>query len=457
MSTTEVATRPEAAPPAVILPKIEPPDPQPAPLDIRRVARAGILVILAFFGLFGGWAVLAPLDSAAVASGQVKVEGERKTVQHLEGGIVGQLLVREGDRVKTGDVLLRLDGTQPRARLELLEGRRLARAALAARLQAERDGHDSILFPDELVNRRGDPTVRDVIEAQTSVFNARRKSLVGERAILGQRIAQTTEEVKGLAGEIAAQDEQIKLIDDEVSGLEKLYKKGLTPVERLLNLKRRRAEIRGLRAKNQAAVARARASVTEIEQRILELQTRMLNEAVSELSEVEAELFDLDQQIRAARDVLSRIDLTAPVDGIVVGLRFHTAGGVIQPGEHILDLVPVGENLIIEARIRPDDIDVVQAGQSAQVRVTAFSQRNLPAMEGKVLTVSADSLVDERSGETFYMAQVGLNERELEKLGDNEMLPGMPAEVMIRIGARSMFDYLLEPLTRTLRRAMRED
>ncbi|MBT3492019.1 MAG: HlyD family type I secretion periplasmic adaptor subunit [Rhodospirillaceae bacterium] len=456
MNETAVVARKEIAPPAVILPKYEPPETESRRLRLNGVVTAGVVVFLAFFGAFGSWAVWAPLDSAAVASGSVKVEGERKTVQHLEGGIVDLLLVREGLLVKAGAVLLRLDDTQARAQLELLDGRHVARAALAARLRAERDSLAKVQIPPFLQGRVGEASVAAAIAAQIGVFDVRQASLAGETEILRQRIAQSGDEVKGLKDEIAAQDEQIDLINREIEGLEKLFAKGLTPLERLLTLKRQRAEIRGYRAKNRASVARAGSAVSEIEQRIIELRNRILNEAVTELSEVESELFDLQQQKRAAKDVLRRTELTAPVDGVVVGLRFHTAGGVIQPGESVLDLVPIGGHLVIEARVQPDDIDVVQAGQGAQVRVTAFNQRDLPAMEGTVVTVSADSLVDERTGEPYYVAQIKINDEEIGKLGEYEMQPGMPAEVMIRTGARTMFDYLLEPLLSTLRRAMRE-
>ncbi|MBC8240810.1 MAG: HlyD family type I secretion periplasmic adaptor subunit [Alphaproteobacteria bacterium] len=456
MSDSALVERPEIAPPAIILPRHEPPVAETKPLRLKGVVGAGLFVCLAFFGAFGGWAAFAPLDSAAVASGTVKVQGERKTVQHLEGGIIDRLLVKEGQEVKAGAVLLLLDDTQAKARLGLLQGRHVARSALAARLRAERDSLPEIQIPPELSAQSDDPSVLAAITAQISVFDARQTSLVSETKILQQRIIQTGEEVTGLRDEIAAQNEQIQLIDQEIAGLETLFKKGLTPLERLLNLKRRRAEIRGLRAKNSAAIARAKASVTEISQRMIELRNRMLNEAVAELSDVETELFDLDQQRHAAEDVLRRTKLTAPVDGIVVGLKFHTSGGVIQPGEQVLDLVPVGEQLVIEARVQPDDIDVVKGGQSAQVRVTAFNQRDIMAMEGTVLTVSADSLVDERTGQPYYVAQIKINDSEMRKLSDLKMLPGMPAEVMIRVGERSMIDYLMEPLLRTLRRSMRE-
>jgi HlyD family type I secretion membrane fusion protein len=456
MSDSALVERPEISPPAIILPRHEAPDTEAKPLRLKGVVGAGLFVCLAFFGAFGGWAAFAPLDSAAVASGTVKVQGERKTVQHLEGGIIDQLLVKEGQEVKAGAVLLQLDDTQAKVRLGLLQGRHVSRMALAARLRAERDNLPEIQIPTELSAQSDDPSVLAAITAQISVFDARQTSLVSETKILQQRIIQTGEEVTGLRDEIATQDEQIELIDQEIAGLETLFKKGLTPLERLLNLKRLRAGIRGLRAKNSAAIARAKASVTEIRQRMIELRNRMLNEAVAELSEVETELFDLDQQRHAAEDVLRRTKLTAPVDGIVVGLNFHTSGGVIQPGEPVLDLVPVGEQLVIEARVLPDDIDVVKGGQSAQVRVTAFSQRDIMAMEGTVLTVSADSLMDERTGQTYYVAQIKINDSEMQKLSDLKMLPGMPAEVMIRVGSRSMVDYLMEPLLRTLRRSMRE-
>jgi HlyD family type I secretion membrane fusion protein len=341
--------------------------------------------------------------------------------------------------------------------LELLDGRYIARSALAARLQAERDRLPKVEIPLALLGREGELEVAAAIIVQKSVFEARQASLVSETEILRQRIAQTGEEVGGLKDEIVTQDEQIDLINQEIAGLERLFKKGLTPIERLLNLKRRGAKIRGFRAKNRSAVARAKSAISEVEQRIIELRNRMLNEAVSELSEVEAEMFDLEQQMYAATDVLNRTEIRAPVDGIVVGLKFHTPGGVIQPGVDVLDLVPIGEQLVIEARVQPDDIDVVTVGLSAQIRVTAFNQRDLPAMEGIVSTVSADSLVDERSGESYYLAQIKLSQTELVKLGEHTLLPGMPAEVMIRTGGRSMFDYILEPLQRTLRRAMREN
>ncbi len=425
-------------------------------LDLRRPVAAGVIVVAGFFGLFGGWAAFAPLDSAAIAAGVVKVEGERKSIQHLEGGIVGELPVRDGDLVRTGDVLLRLDDTQSRARLELLKRRWATRMALAARLRGERDGLQAVEFPPESAAGLAPEDLRAIRRAQRNVFAARQRAIAGQTGILRQRQAQTNEEVVGLGNEIAAQDRQIELIAAEVAGLERLFQRGLTPRDRLLGLQRRQAEIEGERARNQAAIARAQKSISEIEQQIVELGTNRLNQVVAELSVVEAELFDLEQQIQAARDVFARMELRAPVEGVVVAMAVHTPGAVIRPGAVLMDIVPARAGLIVEARVQPDDIDVVSQGQEAQVHITAFSNRDLPPLSGAVAVISADSLVDERTGSAYYAAQVRLPPSELDKLEGLQLLPGMPAEVMINTGSRSFLDYLLQPIARTLRRAMRE-
>lgn len=425
-------------------------------LDLRRPVVAGVIVVAGFFGLFGGWAAFAPLDSAAIAAGVVKVEGERKSIQHLEGGIVGELPVRDGDLVRAGDVLLRLDDTQSRARLELLKRRWATRMALAARLRGERDGLKAVEFPPESAAGLAPEDLRAIRRAQRNVFAARQRAIAGQTGILRQRQAQTNEEVVGLGNEIAAQDRQIALIAAEVAGLERLFQRGLTPRDRLLGLQRRQAEIEGERARNQAAIARAQKSISEIEQQIVELGTNRLNQVVAELSVVEAELFDLEQQIQAARDVFARMELRAPVEGVVVAMAVHTPGAVIRPGAVLMDIVPARAGLIVEARVQPDDIDVVSQGQEAQVHITAFSNRDLPPLSGAVAVISADSLVDERTGSAYYAAQVRLPPSELDKLEGLQLLPGMPAEVMINTGSRSFLDYLLQPIARTLRRAMRE-
>ena len=432
-------------------------DPQESgPLRLRRLTTCGLAVLLLFFGAFGGWAALAPLDSATVAQGVIKVAGERKIVQHLEGGIVAELKVADGDLVSAGQVLLRLDDTQARARLDLLRSRHQSREALASRLRAERDDSPAIEFPDELSDSDAAPAAREAVAVQRDVFAARRRAVEGETAILRQRILQTEDEIAGLVALIAAQEHLISVLDDEASDLEGLFKKGLTTRERYAALRRRQAEIEGERATHVASVARARKSMVEIVQQILQLSTRRLNEAVAELSEVEAEIFDLEEQIRAAEDVLRRIDVRAPVDGIVMDLQIHTTGGVIRPGESILDVVPIDQGLVIEGKIRPDDVDVVAVGQSAQVRISAFNRFDMVPLEGTVEIVSADRLVEEHTGISYFTAIIVVNDEELAKLEGRQLRPGMSAEAMIRTGTRTLIGYLSEPVARNLRRAMRE-
>lgn len=423
---------------------------------LKPAIATGGAVILAFFGIFGGWAALAPLDSAAVTQGVVKVEGERKVIQHLEGGIVSQLKVADGEHVKSGQVLVKLDDTQAAAHLELLKNRVISRKASAARLRAERDGKDEVAFEQELLSPSSS-AAREAVAVQNEVFRARRLALSNETGILHQRILQSENEIKGLEDMVAAQDQVMVSIETEAADLEKLSKKGLATRERHLQLRRRQGELKGERATNIAAIARIRESMAEIEQQIMNLSTTRLNEAVAELSKVEAELFDLQQQLRAAEDVLARADIRAPVDGVVMGLQVHTAGGVVRPGEAIMSIVPVGQKLVIEAMVRPEDVDTIAIGQTAHVRISAFARYDMAPLEGRVEVLSADRLTDERTGASYFTAKIVVDELELDKLAGRKLLPGMTSEVMIRTGSRTMLAYIGEPLARTFRRSMREN
>lgn len=427
------------------------------PLRLKPAVTFGLVIVFGFFGVFGGWAALAPLDSAAVAQGVVKVAGERKVIQHLEGGIVSALEVADGDHIKAGQVLIRLDKTQAAAQLELVRNRILSRKALAARLRAERDGKPEVPFDQDLLAVGAPPAARDAVAVQRDVFQARRRTLNEETNILRQRILQSENEIGGLEQLVAAQDQVMESIESEATDLESLSKKGLATRERHLALRRRQGELKGERATNIAAVARARESIAEIEQQVLNLSTTRLNEAVSELSKVEAETFDLQQQLRAAEDVRARIDIRAPVDGIVMGLQVHTTGGVVRPGEALMSIVPMDQQLVIEAMVRPEDVDSIAVGQTARVRISAFARYDMPPLEGVVQVISADRLVEERTGMGYFTAVIVVDDREPEKLGDRKLLPGMTSEVMIRTGSRTMLGYIGEPLVRTLRRAMREN
>ena len=416
-----------------------------------------VVVVTLFFGGLGGWAALAPLESAAIATGVVSVASSRKTVQHLEGGIVSEILVREGDEVEASQLLIRLEDTQPRASLELLRGRQLAALALEARLAAERDGRKLVEFPDALLTAAQDTKVAGMITAQERIFEARRNSLSGQVAILKQRMAQFSEEIKGLSSEIAAQDTQLELIAEESGAVAQLVAKGLAQKPRLLGLKRQSAEIEGARSRNRARIARVKQSIGEAHLRISELSTALINEVVQELRDVQTDLSDLTERIRAAEDVMRRTDILAPLAGTIVGLQVHTRGGVIAPGSPLMDIVPKDDRLIIEAQVDPNDIDVVHSGLPAQVRLTAFNQRHLAPIDGQVVSVSADRFTDERTGVGYFLARIELDAAELEALEDVALYPGMQAEVMIVTGARTAFDYLTKPLATSLRRAFREE
>lgn len=423
-----------------------------ARMGVAPVLFAGLAVILLFFVVLGGWAAFAPLKSAAIAPGIVAVESNRKTIKHLEGGIVAEILVRDGDLVVTGQPLIRLDDTQSKVTRERLKGRMVAGRALEARLIAERDRKTDIDFPPSL-------NVTDhtkILVGQRSIFRTRKEALSAQQQILSQQTAQLAEEIAGLRGQIAAEDTQIGLIESELKDIQDLVDKGLAKRSRLLALQRRRAEIEGARSRNVAAVARAKQQITETKFRISELMTQKLNQVVEELRAVQTELFDIDERIRSADDVLLRTNVIAPLDGTIVGLQIHTLGGVVAPGEPLMDLVPSGAGMVIESQVDPNDIDVVHAGLTAQVRLTAFNQRNLSPLQGKVLTVSADRLTDERTGVPYFLARVALVENLSSDLAVS-LYPGMQAEVMIVTGERTVLDYIFKPLSRSLGRAFRED
>lgn len=426
-------------------------------MGVLRVVGVGALVVGLFFGGFGAWAALAPLDSAAIAPGVVVVLSQRKTLQHLEGGIVAEILVDEGTKVQAGDVVLRLDATQSRIRLELLEGQLQAAEARAARLAAERDELARIDYPDWLRERAArDAETANMLAGQDRIFAARQQQLANRKAILEQRVRQLDEEILGLRAEIRTQDRSLKLIEKETVAVRSMVAKGVEPETRLMAIERDAAMLEGARARNRAAIARAEQRIGETRLQVDDLRAGHLTEIVGELREVEDEIADIRDRMAAAEDVLRRTEVIAPVSGVVVNLQVHTTGGVVGPGEALVDLVPGEDELIIEARLQPTDIDVVQPGLSALVRLTAFQQRSTPSFEGIVRQVSADRLVDAQTGEPFYQVRVSLVEGQA-GLSELELHPGMPVEVMIRTGERTLFAYLAGPILDSLGRALRED
>lgn len=425
-------------------------------LDIRRLVWAGTIIIGGFFGVFGGWAGLAPLESAAIAPGVVIVDSNRKTIQHLEGGIVQTIHVRDGDIVRKGQVLVTLDRTKVEASLDLVRGRRLAARALEARLVTERDGGTEISFPPELLAAGDRPQVAEAIGGQRKIFSTRREALDRQIAVLNQRSRQSQEEIGGLRGQIVAEDRQLELLKSEIRDVQWLVKQGLARKPRLLELQRREAEVQGSRARNVAAIARAEQAITEAELKVAELRTSLLNDVAQELRLAQNDLYDLNEQMRAAEDVLNRIEIVAPEAGTVVGLQIHTSGGVIAPGGRVMDIVPIGDKLIIDARVDPGDIDVVRPGLDARVRLTAYQQRNLESLKGVVESVSADRLTDEKTGAPYFRARIVITEDTAKVLKASPLYPGMQAEVMIVTGTRTMLRYIFQPLLQSFGRAFRE-
>ncbi len=424
--------------------------------DTRRPIIIGLTIVLLFFGGFGAWAALAPLHSAAIAPGVVAVDSNRKTVQHLEGGIIKEILVRDGDTVERDQVLVRLDETRSAAALGVLEGQYRADRALEARLIAERDGLHAITFDDELVAAAGEPEIAEIIAGQEGLFETRRAANESQIGVLHQQIKQLEEEIGGFKSQRQAKARQLELVQEEYGAVKELYDKGYERKPRLLALQRAAALLEGERGQYAAQIARAKQDIGEAEIRILALNDTFRRDVETELREVQVRVAELRDRLASQRDVLQRVDIVAPQAGVVVGLKFHTTGGVVRPGDPILDIVPTSDELIVEARVRAEDIDVVHPGLPAQVRLSAYRQRTTPYVDGRVVQVSADRFVDERSGVPYYAARVAIDGAALARLEGVTLYPGMPVEVMIETGSRKAIDYLLSPITSSIHRAFRE-
>ncbi|MGQ9658683.1 MAG: HlyD family type I secretion periplasmic adaptor subunit [Thermochromatium sp.] len=432
-------------------------EPPPIPTSDRPERLLGLLVLLVAFGGFAAWSLLAPIEGAVVAPGVVAVESARKTVRHLDGGIVKAIYVREGDHVAEGDVLLELDDTEASAQLEIARGQFLALRAQEARLIAERDDLESIPFAAELLAVQNDPRIAEAIAGEERVFQARRTSLQGEQQALKQRCEQLQEQIRGLEALIESKTKRIALYEEEIQGLVKLFDQGLGDKRLLREYERLAAELRGERAQHQSDIAAARIQIGETEIQIAQLKRKFTSEVVTDLRDVETKLADLRERMRALSKQLERTVVRSPAAGAVVGSSVHTVGGVIRPGDHLLDIVPEGESFIIEARVNPVDIDRVSPGMEADLRMSAFNTRTTPVIQGRVLTVSADRLIDEVTRLPYYLARIEVSPEGLAKLEGRVLQAGMPVEVMIKTGERTFFDYLVRPLTDRIAQAFREE
>lgn len=419
--------------------------------------RFGLWLFAFIFVFCMGWALLAPLDSATIASGSVVLDANRKVVDHLEGGIISEILVKDGDSVVKDQVLVRLSDTSAKARLEISLGQYLASKAAEDRLVAERDNLESVVFSEE-VNKYADrEDIQKILDSQRRIFSTRVDSFKSQKSIINQRINQLNEEVEGLRAQETAVTRQLALINEEIATVKALLSKGQALKPRLLSLQRAGAELLGKQGEYKALIAKAGQSIGENQLNILNLENDRLKEIVAQLRETQVQVADSRERVTAAQDIMNRIEIKAPQAGVVNSLRFHTVGGVIPPNSPVLEIVPQDDILVIDAQVRPQDIDVVQSGMKARVRLSAYSARTVPLIDGTVEYVSADRLVDQKSGMPYFIARVTINDEEIDKVAqDIKLYPGMPAEVLIVTGERTLVQYLMDPITTAMNKAFRE-
>jgi HlyD family type I secretion membrane fusion protein len=415
----------------------------------------GAAIIVAFSGLAIGWSVLAPIESAVVAPGVIIADSRTKTIQHLEGGIIENISVREGDEVKAGDLLITLQNTMPASTLNEIRSQYVEALATVARLSAERDGAESLQMPQELLTKQSDPNVRDAIAGQESVFKNRRSLLKQQLSILEGTIAGLKIEIKGLEEQIEASKTRLQLIGEELKDAMTLLNQGLTNRPRVLALMRQKAEIEGSIASYSASIGVAQQRTEDARLKSAELKASDATEIVKSLDAVRTRAYELAQKLATAEDIMHRTQIRSPTDGIVVTMKVNTIGGVIAAGQPLMDIIPKNDKLVVQASIDALDIDQVQVGLPATVWLWAVNRRNRAAIEGKLQVVSADRIVDPKTGSAYYAARVELDAVPTD--GRIALQPGMGADVMIRTGARTPWDYIKAPIADVLNWSLREN
>ena len=424
--------------------------------SISRHLLFGVAAFLLVGGGFALWGTMAQLSGAVIASGTLVVDSNVKKVQHPTGGVVGELRVKEGDHVKGGDILVRLDETQTRANLAVLVNAINELIAREARLDAERTGAAEIMFPDELLAQRPDEVIEKVIGGEQKHFELRADARNGQKQQLHERSAQLREQIGGLNTQIAAKDAEIQLVIKELGGIRQLWEKQLIPISKLTALEREAARLGGEKGQLVAAVAEAKGKIAEVQQQIIQIDQDMRSQGAQELAEVRAKLSELAERKIAAEDLLRRVDIRAPQTGTVHELVVHTIGGTVTPGEAIMLIVPDNDVLTVEAKVSPTDIAQLHLNQLAQLRFTAFNSTATPELNGHITRVAPDTTEDQHNGTSYYVVRVGIDTGEIEKLKGLQFVPGMPVEVFVQTQPRSMLSYLLKPLRDQAVRALRE-
>jgi len=423
---------------------------------IRRHFLAGVAIVFFTVVGIGGWATLTEISGAVIAPGILVVDSRVQEVQHSTGGIVAEILAHDGDRVKAGDILVRLDATVTRANLAIVTKSLDELMARKARLIAERDDKESILLPEELLGREGDPNVTQLIESERRLFDVRRSARLGQKAQLQERISQFRKECEGYTAQVSAKVQEISFINRELDGARTLWQKNLMPISKLTELERNATRIEGERGQFVAALAQANGKIAETELEILQVDLNFGSEVGKELREIEARLGEVVEQKIAAVDLLMRLDIRAPQDGIVHESTIHTVGGVILPGKALMLIVPTSDKLIVEAKVSPNDIDQLQIDQEACLRFSAFNQRTTPEINGTVSRIAADITVEQRTGQSYYTVDIVILGQEVARLGELKLVPGMPVEAFIKTHDRKVISYLAKPLSDQMARAFRE-
>lgn len=433
---------------------------------VRPLIIAGVLITVVFGGV-GAWSATAPIDSAVVAPGLIAVESERRTVQHLEGGIVAEILVREGAQVKEGQPIIRLDDTRVKAQDEVVRAERYAQLAIEARLLAERDDRSRVTFPAAVLAHSSDKKVQEIMALQQSQFDAKQAAIKGQRQILQQRIQQLDEQIVGLEALQLSKKRQNSLIEEEIRMIEGLVKAGHVTRQRLLALQRESSRLDGEAADHISAIAKARQQIGETKLQIMQIDNDRQQEITKELREVQAKLFESAERLNMTEDQTRRLDIVSPVDGVVMNLAYVTVGGVVSPGASVATIVPSNDKLVVQAQISPADIDSVHAGQTVHIRFVTAAAKQTPVCLGTLEYVSADRLVnDQRVGVTsnapaiapnaYYSARITVDRSELDKIEKIKLHAGMPVEVLINRGERTVFQYVMGPLSNNFARAFKE-
>ena len=421
----------------------------------RHILAGSILVAVLLIGL-GGWASTAQISGALIAQGSITVDSNVKKVQHPTGGVVGELFARDGDHVKAGDVLLRLDETVTHANLAIVNKGLIELYARKARLAAERDGGDTMGVPAELANRQNEPEVKEALGSERKLFELRHQDRLGQKQQLQERITQLQQQITGLAAQQSAKDKGLALIEQELQGVRDLWQKNLVQLNRLTSLQREEAHLQGERGQIIAQAAEVKGKIAEIQLQIIQVDQDLSSDVAKELRETDSKIGEYVERKVTAEDQLKRTDIRAPQAGIVFQSTANTVGGVVAAGDPIMMIVPESDNLTVEVKVDPKDIDQVQFGQTVVLRFTSFNVRTTPEINGTISRIAADTSTDQRTGQSYYLVRIAMPANELRRLGDVKLTPGMPVEAFIETGERTMLSYLVKPLHDQLMRAFRE-